>query len=361
MKKIVVISISSIVIGLLVVILGFIVFYNINLKAVSSNSDEVEFMVESGSTYNNVISKLKQEGLIRNELCFKLYIKFNKINKIEAGKYVLKRNMDVKDIVEVFSKGNTYNPDAVVITFKEGKHMRSIASTISKYTNNIENDVFDLLKDEKYLDSLINDYWFIDSSIKKSGIYYSLEGYLYPNTYEFKNKDVTVEEIFKVMLDEMEKVLTPYKSDIEKSKFNVHEILTLASIVELEGASSDDRAGIAQVFYNRLNANWSLGSDVTTYYAEKIELTDRDLYKSEIDEANDYNTRSSYLAGKLPIGPICNPSVESIKAVLYPDSSNDNFYFVADKNGETYFSKTYEEHIETRDRLINEGLWNTYE
>ena len=283
------------------------------------------------------------------------------LNKIEAGKYKLNKNMSVKEIVEVFNKGNTYNPDAVVITFKEGKNMRSIASTIEEYTNNTETYVYNLLKNQEYLDSLINDYWFIDNDIEKSGIYYSLEGYLYPNTYEFKNKDVTVEEIFKVMLDEMDKRLSEYKNDIENSDYTVHEILTLASIVELEGSNSDDRAGIAQVFYNRLNSNWSLGSDVTTYYAAKIELSDRDLYQSEIDDANDYNTRSSYLAGRLPIGPICNPSIESIEAVLNPDKSITEYYFVSDKNGETYFSSTYEEHLETRDRLINEGLWYEYE
>ena len=130
MKKIVAIIISLILSIVAILILACLIFYNINLKAVSSKSVEVDFMVDSGSTYYGVISKLKDEGLIRNELCFKLYIKFNKVNNIEAGTYILNKNMSVSEIVEVFSKGNTYNPDAIVITFKEGKHMRSIANTI---------------------------------------------------------------------------------------------------------------------------------------------------------------------------------------------------------------------------------------
>lgn len=356
MKKIIIIILSI----LAILILGSCIFYNVNLRAVSSSSSEVEFMVESGSTYYNVISKLKDEGLIRNELCFKLYIKFNKVNDIEAGTYKLNKNMSVSDIVRVFSNGNTYNPDAIVITFKEGKNMRSIATTISDYTNNTEDDVFNLLKDQEYLNTLINDYWFIDNSILDENIYYSLEGYLYPNTYEFKNKEVTVKEIFKVMLDEMDKKLTSYKDDLLNNKYSIHELLTLASIVELEGSNSDDRAGIAGVFYNRLNDNWSLGSDVTTYYAAKIELSDRDLYKYEIEAANAYNTRSSYLAGKLPIGPICNPSVKSIEAVLYPEE-NHYYYFVADVNGKTYFSKTDSEHNSIKNDLIEAGLWYTYD
>ena len=356
MKKIIIIILSIIAL----IILGSCIFYNVNLKAVSSDSSEVDFMVESGSTYYSIIPKLKKDGLIRSELCFKLYIKFNKVNDLEAGTYKLNKNMSVNEIVKTFSKGNNYNPDAIVITFKEGKHMRNIASTISKYTNNTEDEVFNLLNNKEYLNTLIDTYWFIDESILNPGIYYSLEGYLYPNTYEFNNKDVTIEEIFKVMLDEMDKKLSQYKTDLLSNKYSIHEILTLASIVELEGAMSNDRAGIAGVFYNRLNSNWTLGSDVTTYYAAKIEMSDRDLYKYEIDDANDYNTRSNHLAGKLPIGPICNPSVESIKAVLYPEAS-DYYYFVSDLNGKTYFAKTYEEHLSIRNDLIEAGLWYIYD
>ena len=360
MKKTILI-ITSLILGVIAaIILACIVFYNVNLKAVSNESTEVEFMVDSGSTYYNVISKLKDEKLIRNELVFKLYIKFNKVNDIQAGTYKLNKNMDVKDIVEVFSKGNTYNPDAIVITFKEGKHMRSIASAIAQYTNNTEDAVYNLIKDKEYLNSLINEYWFIDESILNNNLYYSLEGYLYPNTYEFKNKDVSIKEIFGTMLDEMDKQLNPYKTDILSNKYSVHELLTLASVVELEGANSNDREGIAGVFYNRLKIGEPLGSDVTTYYAEKLEMSDRDLYTSEINEANNYNTRSYHLAGKLPIGPICNPSIKSITATLYPES-HDYYYFVADINKKTYFSKTYQEHLATRDDLIEAGLWYIYD
>lgn len=353
--------IISIILGIIALfILSCCIFYNLNLKAVSNEFSEVEFMVESGSTYYSIISKLKEQDLIRNELCFKLYIKFNKVNNIEAGTYVLNKNMSVSEIVDVFSNGNIYNPDAVVMTFKEGKHMRWIANTISEYTNNTEDDVYNLLKDTEYLNSLINEYWFINEEVLNKNIYYSLEGYLYPNTYEFSGVDVTVEEIFKTMLDEMDKKLSTYKTDILSNNYTVHEILTLASVVELEGANSDDREGIAGVFYNRLNSNQPLGSDVTTYYAEKLELSDRDLYTSEIEEANNYNTRSYHLAGKLPIGPISNPSIESIKSVLYP-KSHDYYYFVSDINGSTYFAKTYNEHLSIRNDLIEAGLWYTYE
>lgn len=358
MKKVVVIIAS--ILGILALFLvGCLVFYNVNLKSVNNDKTEIEFKVDSGSTYYDVIKKLKSEGLIKNELCFKIYIKLNHISNIEAGTYKLSKNMDVKKIVSIFSLGNTYNPDAIVITFKEGKNIRNIANTISEYTNNTVDEVYNVLKDKDYLNSLIDTYWFIDSSILDDKIYYSLEGYLYPNTYEFKNKDVSIKDIFKTMLDEMDLKLTPLKEDLENNSYSIHQILTLASIVELEGKASSDRAGIAGVFYNRLNNNMSLGSDVTTYYAAKIDLSDRDLYESEINDKNDYNTRSNYLAGKLPIGPICNPSIDSIKAALYPEES-DYFYFVSDVQGKVYFSKTYSEHLSVREDLKKAGLWYTY-
>ena len=158
----------------------------------------------------------------------------------------------------------------------------------------------------------------------------------------------------------MDKKLSEYKTDILSNKYSAHELLTLASIVELEGSANSDKEGIAGVFYNRLDNGWSLGSDVTTYYASRVKISERDLYKYEIDDNNYYNTRSSYLAGKLPVGPICSPSIESIKAVLYPTVS-DYFYFVSDKNGKTYFSKNESEHLSIIKKLKEEGLWYTYD
>ena len=114
------------------------------------------------------------------------------------------------------------------------------------------------------------------------------------------------------------------------------------------------------VFYNRLKDNWSLGSDVTTYYGAGVDLTERDLTSVELNNANAYNTRVSTMAGKLPVGPICNPSTISIEAALYP-TEHDYYYFVSDKTGKTYFTKTDKEHIDKKNELIKAGLWYTYE
>lgn len=349
----------KIIIIILTLLLFFFILYKFLLSPVSKESKKVEITIENGSTYLSIASKLKKKDLIRSEFVYKLYIKIKKIDGLYAGKYTLNKNMSIDQIITKLKKKSTYNPNATKITFKEGINMRKIASLIEENTNHKKEEVFNLLKDQTYLDVLINKYWFLTDDIKNINIYYSLEGYLFPNTYEFSSKDVDIKEIFSKMLDETEKKLEKYKTKIANNKYTIHNIITLASIIELEASNSDDRNGVAGVFYNRLESNWSLGSDVTTYYGAKIDMNERDLYQKEIEEYNFYNTRSSKMMGKLPIGPICNPSIESIDAVLNP-TKHSYFYFVADKHKKTYFNKTSSEHVKTVNRLKEEGKWYEY-
>lgn len=358
LKKSWLIVFSFLITFIIVVILG-VCFFVYGLSPVSNSDEVIRFTVDSGHSYLTLTEQLKEEKLIRSGLVYKLYIKMTNPNPVEAGTYELKPSMGVKEIVSVLSGGSQINANVIQVTFPEGKNMRGIARIISENTNNTEDEVFSTLTDQAYLDELIQKYWFLTDEIKNESIYYSLEGYLFPDTYEFISRDVSVKEIFEVMLDHTSEKLEPYKTDIENSSYTMHEMLTLASIVELEASNSDDRAGVAGVFYNRLNNGWSLGSDVTTYYAVKIEMSDRDLYQSELDDFNAYNTRSSQMAGMLPVSPICNPGLESIVAAINPTSHN-YYYFVADKNKKTYFSTSSYEHDSTISWLRSEGLWFEY-
>ena len=335
----------------------FCCLYNYNLTPVDKNDDtKIEILIAPGTSVKQIGKLLEDKDLIKNSNFFYMYCKIYKVNDMKATTYQLSRNMSLEEIIEVLREGNGYNPDEITITFQEGINMRKVASIIEQNTNNTQDDVFNLIKDEKYLDSIIKEYWFLTDEIKNKKIYYSLEGYLFPETYKFKNKDVTVKEIFKVMLDQTNKILTPYKSVINSNKYTTHQLLTLASIVELEGVNTNDRNGIASVFYNRLKKKMSLGSDVTTYYGARVEMSERDLYASEINAINDYNTRPAAMAGKLPVSPISNVSEASIKAVLYPVES-DYLYFVADKYGTVHFTKTYSEHLAMINKLKSEGAW----
>lgn len=348
------------VFGILVVIisigiLGCLKYYKNNIGPVSNSTEEITFVISEGDTYYSISDKLEKAGLIKNIDMYKLYIKINKpAGGLKVGEYKLRPNMGVKEILNTISNSKNALSIDIQFGFVEGKNMRYVAGVIAKNTKNTEEDVYKLLKDQTYLNELINTYWFIDKSILNKNIYYSLEGYLYPDKYNFKDENVSVKEIFKVMLDEEEKKLAPYKDEIIKSKYSYHEILTLASIIELE-AFGNDRKMVAGVFYNRLNINMALGSDVTTYYGSKVDMGSRDLYIKELNDNNPYNTRNNNMVG-LPVGPICNPSIDAIVAAIRP-TKNDYLYFVADKTGKVHYTKTYAEHKQKISKLKRDGLW----
>lgn len=333
------------------------VYYKVNMTG-TSNSDTKKIVNIEEGTINDIAKTLKDNNLIKNVSIFKVYIKLTNKTSLKAGTYELSENMGVEKIVKILEEGTKYNPNEISITFKEGINIRKIATLISENTNNSYDDVIKKASDETFINTLIDKYWFLTDDIKNKNIYYSLEGYLFPDTYRFNNREVTTEEIFTKMLDEMDKKLSKYKDEINKSDLSVHEIITLASVVELEGAKATDRKGVAGVFYNRLasSAYPTLGSDATTYYASKIDDWSYSLtYKELNDCKNKYNTRCSSNTG-LPIGPICNPGIESIEATINPDK-HEYYYFVADCNGKVYLTKNSTEHNNIINKLKKEDNW----
>lgn len=344
---------------LLVLIIGAVVVYTSLFTKVSSNDDVIEIAIPLGTGTSGIAQILKENNIVKSELGFKIYIKVNNITDFQAGTYGLKQNMSLKEITETLKSGVVYDPNNITITYLEGKNMRWLAKKISEVSNNTEDEVYEVMSRENYINSLIEKYWFINEDIKNQNIYYALEGYLFPDTYALKNKDVTVEEIFEKMLGKMEDVLKNYRADIENSSLTVHEILTLASIVEMESVNTGDRKDVASVIYNRLDRNMAIQSDVTTYYAFKIDMGERDLYQKELDAYNPYNTRGPRMEGKLPVGPISSVSKTSIEAAINPNKTN-YLFFVADKNGKVYFSKTVSEHDRIISDLRTKGLWFEY-
>lgn len=358
MKKKLIIIISII----LVVIAILIGLYFNGLKPVSKSNEIQLFKINSGAGKMDIINDLKKEGLIKSKISSYIYVIFNRDLNLQAGVYELSPNMGVKSILQKIHEGKIQeekNQNTFSITFVEGKRFPYYANKIADATGKTKEEVIAELANPEYLKELINKYWFLTESILDDKIYYPLEGYLFPSTYEFY-KNSSVKDIVKVMLDTFGSKLKTYEETINNSKYNIHEILTLASIVEVEGAGSDDRAGVAGVFYNRLKAGDSLGSDATTYYAAKVEFSERDLYNKETNDCNNgYNTRGTCNIGKLPVGPICCPSIEALISTINPEE-HDYYFFVADKYKKTYFTKTNSEHESKVNELKAAGLWFTY-
>ncbi len=352
--------ISLIAIILLFLFGTLVVLYSSYIKPVESQSKEFKVIeIKSGMSTREIANVLYKNKLIKNDKFFLFYLKLNSKNNLQAGSYKLSSSYPLKKIVKIIENGDIYTDDKIKITFKEGINYREFARVIENNTNNSYDDVLNILKDEEYINSLINDYWFITDEIKNNDIYYSLEGYLFPDTYEFKNKDVTIPEVFKKLLDQMELVLKPYKDKIENDKYSVHELLTLASMAEKEvkntSTNPDSRKKVISVFINRLNKNISLGSDITTRYGIKLDDT-RPLTKSEYNTSNPYNTRNTNMLG-LPVGPICMVSKDSIEASIERIDTN-YLYFIANiQNGETFFFETSREFENKKSELskVNGG------
>ena len=351
-----------IAIAFVVILLGIVIWYNIGLSSVKKGeiAEEtfIKVIIEEGMGASSISELLEENNVIRSATVMKLYTKLHKVNSLKAGVYKFDNSENLKEIIAHLENGDIAY-DEVRITFIEGKNMRSIAKTIAENTTNTEQDVFNLLEDEEYIDSLIEKYWFLTDEIKQDDIYYPLEGYLLPDTYAFENEDVSVETIFNVLLNYMDKFLTEYK-DKMPNNLTVHQTLTMASLAELEGKSLEDRQEIVGVFFNRVYNGMSLGSDVSTYYAFKVDMGERDLTVKELNTENPYNTRGPNMIGKIPIGPICNPSKSAIEATITYKETNA-FYFVADKNGKVYFTRNNNEHLRMIKSLKNQGLWYVYE
>jgi len=355
-KKTIIIIIVGILSFLILATVGAILYYNINLSPVGTKTEEnIVFTIESGTATSKIISELKNKDLIKNEFIMKVYAKLHPGVPI-AGRYIFTKNMSAKEIYSYIINGQVTN-DTVWVTFVEGKRLTYIKSKIAESFDFTEEEVDAVLEDKDYIKELINTYDVLTEDILNEQIYHPLEGYLFCDTYEF-NKDASIKDIIEKMISTLESKVSTYSSEIENSTLSIHQIMTLASIIELEGARSDDRKGVAGVFYNRLNAGWMLGSDVTTYYAVGKDFS-RDLSMNDLTSCNGYNTRGTCVKG-LPVGPIATPSIESIVAAIEP-TKHDYYYFVADKYGKTYFSKTDSEHTNIVNKLKREGLWYTYE
>ena len=336
--------------GSLLIILAAVYLYMAS-PVDRNDTKTIEVDIPSGVGVSGIADILKENNLIRSEFLFNLTVR-TKTGYLQASTYEFNRSMSMDEIIDILFQGNNYNPDVVSLTFKEGERITDYAEVVSKNTNHTSEEFLEVVNDPTYLSELINKYWFLTDSILQEGIYYPLEGYLAPDTYEFKNKDVSCEEIIEAMLDEMKKELSPYQESVGD---NIYRYITMASMLELEGTNTENRKMIAGIFENRLGAGMNLGSDVTTYYALQYPMTS-DLTVEQFATINPYNTRASNMGGVMPIGPICNPSLSSIEASISPTAS-DYYYFVADKNGNIFYTATLEEHEAKVQEIKDQGDW----
>jgi UPF0755 protein len=266
----------------------------------SHSFEEKIFFVKKGEGLFEISKNLEKEGLIKNRIFFLVYIIFQRKEKsLISGAYSLSPSMNVKEIAKIITSGKI---KTVKITIPEGYTIKDIEE---KLNIKIENK--------------------------------ALEGYLFPDTY-YLPFGFLAEDLIKVMRENFENKIAPYKKDIEARGKTIHQILTLASLLEKEVKTKEDKELVAGILWKRLKFGMPLQVDATITYLTGKKTTK--IGKEDLEIDSPYNT---YKYKGLPPGPICNPGLESILAAIYPKES-DYWYYLSTPEGKTIFSKTLKEH-----------------
>ncbi|HLD20378.1 MAG TPA: endolytic transglycosylase MltG [Patescibacteria group bacterium] len=322
----------------IIVVLGLGVFFVSGNKDSQPNDapavEENRFIIEQGEGVSVIAKRLKQAGYIESEFWFKTYIVLKGLQtKLLAGTYALEQGWSLGKIANVLSTGPLSNER--VITTIEGWEISDINDYLVTQS---------AVKGSEFLDIV-----FADSGIPQSlrqvfpvladaPANASLEGYLFPNTYRIF-KDATAKDIVNRMIGEFDVVMTgDMRADIASQEKTIFEIVTMASILEREVRTPEDKKKVADLFWRRLEAGIALQADSTVNYVTNKKTPGISLDDTKIDSP--YNT---YKYRGLPPGPISNPGIDSLEAAVYP-TKNEYWYFLSASDGTTIFSKNFEEH-----------------
>jgi conserved hypothetical protein, YceG family len=346
--------VKIIVLTLLVVglVFGFATYRYVtsSLKPLdAANTEKKLISIPTGSSNKAIGEILEDSQIIKSGMIFNYYTKFNNLTGFQAGKYQFSPSMTLDEIGEQLQNGGLAADQADArITIKEGVDVDEIGDLLAKETAIKKKDFLAVLDDDIFFDELLATYpSLLTDASKAKNVKHRLEGYLFPATYDYYD-GMTAKAIITEMVGKTDEVLANYYDQIEQSDFNVHETLTLASLVEREGTNEEDRKKIAQVFFNRIDADMPLQSDISILYAlgeHKEFVTYDDL---EVDSPYNLYTNKGFGPG-----PFGSPSEEAIDAVLNP-IPNNNIYFVADLDtGKVYYAKTLEEHNELVEKYVN--------
>ncbi len=279
------------------------------------------FQIKPGEGFAHINYGLYKQGYINNPRIFHYFTKYrDELNSFQAGTFEIPANSTMEEVLMILTHGT---PISVKVTIPEGKNIYEIALLLEQKELVKKEDFLNLVKDPSLLEAL---------GVKAA----SFEGYLFPDTYKFSPGTSTT-EIIKMMVQEFKKKISHL--DFSTSNLSPHEVIILASVVEKETGAKSERPTIAGVFTNRLRKKMRLQSDPTTIYGI-YENYSGNLKKDDLLAMTPYNT---YKIPALPIGPISNPSLEAITAVLKPEN-HEYLFFVSKNDGTHVFTKTYSEH-----------------
>lgn len=328
------------IIGLVVFVMLLIggIYYIIATPISKTNNKGVDFRIGTKADIDFVALNLKKKGLVRSYLVTKYYFQFKNI-KLNPGPYEFKQTMSVQEIFNMINSGET-DKNIIMVTIPEGYTIRQIAKKLY--------DVQLINSEESFINETNKgtfNYEFL-KGIKDRP--FRLEGYLFPDTYEFK-KGMSENQIIDIMLKRFNDIyISKIKGKINIENMDVDKIITMASIVEREAKVESERPLVAAVFYNRLKSNMKFESCATIQYI--LGTPKEVLLYDDLKIESPYNT---YKYFGLPVGPICNPGIKSIEAAISP-ANVDYLFFVVDKtknDGSHFFTKDYKEFLKYKSKL----------
>lgn len=292
----------------------------------------INVKIREGISTAEIAERLAEKGIIDSSLRFRLLARFYGYDdKFRPGAYTFAANMSDE---EVFQKLLTGEKKTVRFTVPEGFGIKEIAERLYN---------LDLVDKEDFLKAAA-DFAPYDYMRKRKNVFFASEGFLFPDTYNVES-DIDINEILELMAANFDDRLTPtMRVQAEKMGLSIYDLITLASLVEREVRYPEDRAIVAQVLLKRLKLNMPLQTDATLQYLMDTPKEDVSIADTQVDSP--YNT---YQHTGLPPGPIANPGMASIMAVLHP-AETDYLYFVADRQGHNHYAYTYEEHL----NLVNQ-------
>ncbi|HEM4029312.1 TPA: endolytic transglycosylase MltG [Streptococcus suis] len=371
-KRIVSVIMSIIVVAVLVTGLTGYMWVKSSLEPVNTKATEaIQVEIPEGSSTLEIGKILVDNKLIKNATIFNYYSKIKSYNNFQSGFYNLKQNMSVDDIAKALQESGTPTAQkeaAGKILIVEGYTLTQIAQAITDNTKTEDKNDKTPFTTEQFMATVTNQDFinrmvatypklFASLPAADSGVIYQLEGYLFPAVYEYSD-ETTIEELVEQMIAAMDNRLQPYYETIAAKNLTVNEVLTLASLVEKEGSTDEDRRNIASVFFNRLNAAMPLQSNIAILYAQGKLGQETTLAE---DAAIDTSIESPYniywTPGLMP-GPVDSPSLSAIEAVINANTT-DYLYFVADvTTGNVYFTNNIDEHNQNVAKYVNAHLNN---
>lgn len=315
---------------ILIIIAGsiFLLFIitDIYLPKNALSEKQVVFTIEKGEGSREIALNLQDQGLVRWSSDFRIYVATKGISsQLQAGSYLLSYSMNVPEIVDKFVSGDVLS---VTLVAPEGYSIKDIEAGLLE-SGNKEYDISRLKASD-----FSSRFGFLKSAPKEA----LLEGFLFPDTYQF-SYEAEEEDVAKAMLENFDKKLSlSLRQAVEKQKKSIFDIVTMASLIEKEVRTKEDKAIVSGILWKRLSVNMPLQVDATILY-----LTEKDSSKVSTEETKIDSPYNTYKYAGLPIGPICNPGIESIEAAVYPKASA-YWYYLSTPEGKTIFSRTLDEH-----------------